>query len=293
MKNSHRRFLSRLAGFAAIALVAFGAPAFADSVGMPRPWELGFQDPATPVAEWQHKFHQELLYIITGISIFVLLLLITVVVRFNAKANPVPSTRTHNVPLEIVWTVLPILLLIVIAIPSMKLLYYGDRTAKPDMTVKVIGHQWNWSYEYPAFDGLGFTSIYLKDNEIDQNKHQVYLLSVDKPLVLPVDSNIQILTTATDVIHSFAVPSFGIKTDAVPGRLNETWIRITRPGTYYGQCSELCGQDHGFMPIEVRAVPKDEFTAWANAAKTDYISYDQFEASRAHSPATTSPAEGQ
>jgi cytochrome c oxidase subunit 2 len=278
-------FKKILPGFLACGILCAALPALADGLGMAKPWELGLQEAVTPVAVWQHRFHQELLYVITGICAFVLALLVYVMARFNARVNPVPSTRTHNVKLEIVWTLIPILTLMAIAVPSMKLLYYGDRTAKPEMTIKATGYQWYWGYEYADFDGLSYMSNYLKQDEVDQSKGQVYLLSVDKPLILPVDTNIRILTTAADVIHSFSVPSFGVKIDAVPGRLNETWVRIEKPGFYYGQCSQLCGQNHGFMPIEVHAVPKAEFAAWAEAAKADYISYDQFEAGRGNTPA--------
>jgi cytochrome c oxidase subunit 2 len=284
MKQIFKRLLP---GFLSAVLIGgflcLTHPALADEVGMAKPWQLGMQPAATPVAEWQHHFHQELLYIITFICALVLALLIFVVLRFNARANPVPSTRTHNVKLEIVWTLVPILLLMCIAVPSMKLLYYGDRAVKPELTIKVTGNQWYWNYEYPTYDGLSYMSNYLHKDEVKSG--QTYLLSVDKPLVLPVGTNVQILVTAADVIHSFAVPAFGIKTDAIPGRLNETWVNIEHPGTYYGQCSQLCGRDHGFMPVEVRAVPKAEFAAWADAAKANYISYDDFEAGRGNTPA--------
>jgi cytochrome c oxidase subunit 2 len=278
----------KLALWAVIALCAgaFAHPALADGLGMAHDWQLGFQDAASPVAERMHWFHHILLYIISGICALVFMLLLIVIVRFNAKANPVPSTRTHNVVLEVIWTVVPVVILVIIAVPSMSLLYYGDRTAKPDMTLKVTGYQWYWGYEYPSFDGLSYLSNYIHEKDIDKSKGQEYLLSVDNPLVLPVDTNVQIIVTAQDVIHDFSVPSFGVKIDAIPGRLNETWVRITKPGSYYGQCDQLCGQNHAFMPIEVRAVPKDEFKAWAVAAAKNYVSYDQFEAGRPHAAET-------
>ncbi len=278
-------------GLLALVLILSAFPALADAIGAAKPWELGFQPAASPVAERMHQFHDMLLWIITGISLFVLLLLIIVVVRFNARANPIPSARTHNVPLEIVWTVLPVVILIVIAVPSLSLLYYGDRTAKPEMTLKVTGYQWYWGYEYPEYEGLSFLSNLIPDKDIDKSKGQMRLLSVDNPVVLPVETNIQFIVTAQDVIHSFAVPSFGVKTDAVPGRLNESWTRIERPGIYYGQCSELCGQNHAFMPIEVHAVPKEDFKAWAEAAKAGYVSFDDFMAGR--TAAGAAPAEQQ
>src|SRR5688500_10689034 len=165
-------------------------------------------------------------------------------IRFNSKAHPVPSTRTHNVILEIVWTVVPVVILITIAVPSFKLLYYMDRTENPDMTLKVTGFQWYWGYEYPDNGNISFNSNIIKDADIDASKGQIRKLSTDNPVVLPVDTNIQLLVTAADVLHAFAVPSFGVKIDAVPGRLNETWVRIEKPGVYYGQCSELCGANH-------------------------------------------------
>jgi cytochrome c oxidase subunit 2 len=228
-------------------------------------WQLGFQEAASPVAERIHNFHTMLLYIITAITLFVTALLVIVMIRFNAKANPKPSLFAHNTPIEILWTVVPVLILIAIAIPSMRLLYYGDRTAEPEMTLKVTGNQWYWSYEYPDQGNIAVTSYMLKDNEIDPAKGQKRLLSTDNPIYLPVDTNIQLLVTAADVLHAFTVPALGFKIDAVPGRINESWTRITKPGVYYGQCSELCGKDHAFMPVEIHAVSKEEFAEWVVA----------------------------
>ncbi len=261
----------------AIALVLCAAPGFAAE---PLPWQIGLQPPATPVKERIHDFHNMLLVIIIGIVLFVMALMIFIMIRFNAKANPEPSTTSHNVPLEIVWTIVPVIILVVIAVPSMKLLYYMDRVEEPEMTVKVIGHQWYWAYEYPDHDDFQFAAYMIPDDEIDPSKGQRRLLSTDNQLVLPVDTDIEILITAGDVIHSFAVPAFGIKTDAVPGRLNHTWVRITQPGTYYGQCSEICGTGHAYMPSEVRAVSKEDFEAWIAQAETGYLSYAEFEESR-------------
>jgi cytochrome c oxidase subunit 2 len=209
-------------------------------------------------------FHDDLLIpIIFAIVIFVLALLVIVVMRFNARANPVPSKVTHNTMLEVVWTLIPVLILIVIAVPSMKILYYADRTQDAEMTLKVTGYQWYWGYEYPDNGGVNFLANLVKDKDIRPG--QLRLLSTDNPVVIPVDTNIRILMTASDVIHSWSVPAFGIKTDAVPGRTNETWVRATKTGTFYGQCSQLCGQNHGFMPIEVKVVPKNEFARWLHA----------------------------
>lgn len=235
----------------------------------PEPWGRWMQPAVTPVALRLHEFHDFTLHIIVGIALFVLALLVYVIFRFNEKANPVPSKTTHNVLLEVVWTVVPVLILIVIAIPSFKLLYYADRVANPEMTLKVTGYQWYWGYEYPDQGGISFTANMIPDKDINKATGQVRQLSTDNPVVVPVDTNIQVLVTAADVIHAFAMPAFGIKKDAVPGRINETWMRATREGTYYGQCSELCGTGHGFMPIEFKVVSKDEFKNWVAAKKKE------------------------
>lgn len=249
------RTLIRIFSF---VIATLATPAFAD---YPRPQEMTLQEPVTPVMKEIVHFHNDILMpIITGIVIFVMLLLIYVMVRFNAKANPVPSKTTHNVPIEIIWTVLPVIILVIIAIPSFRLLYLGAVHPKTEMTLKATGNQWYWSYEYPDNGGVSFSSYMIKTPDLKEG--QKALLSTDEAVVLPINTNILIQVTASDVLHSFAVPAFGIKTDAVPGRLNETWINIEKAGTYYGQCSELCGKEHGFMPIEVHAVTKDEFAAW-------------------------------
>ncbi len=232
---------------------------------------IDLQPAATDSAQRIHDFHNMLLYIITGIVAFVLLLLIIVILRFNAKANPVPSKTTHNVLLEIVWTIIPVVILIIIAVPSFQLLYKNERIENPEMTLKVTGFQWYWGYEYPDQGDIAFTSYMVPNDKIDPSKGQKRLLSTDNKVILPVGVTIQVLVTAAvnDVIHSWAMPAFGIKTDAVPGRINHTWFRINKPGVYYGQCSELCGKDHSFMPIEVWAVEKSVFEEWAAMAKTD------------------------
>lgn len=249
-----------------LAAALLGLAVFASGAAMaagPVDWQFGFQEAASPVAERIHWFHTFLLYIITAVAAFVFLLLIIVILRFNAKTNPKPALFAHNTVIEVLWTVVPILILVVVAIPSMKLLYYSDRTANPEMTLKVTGYQWYWGFEYPDQGGINFMSYLVPDEQIDAAKGQKRLLSTDNPVVLPVDTNIQLLITASDVLHSFAMPAFGVKLDAVPGRINETWVRITKPGVYYGQCSELCGKGHAYMPIEVHAVSKEEFAQWA------------------------------
>lgn len=258
MTKSALFFLFALSVFCSFSLPALAAPDFSQIFSWPRQ----LQTPATPAMEHITEFHTMLLYIISGVVLFVTALLLIVIVRFNAKANPVPSTTSHNVMLEVLWTVVPVVILIVIAVPSFKLLFFEARNPAPELTVKVTGHQWNWEYEYPDNGAISFVSNRLKDNEIDPSKGQLRLLSTDSPMVVPVDTNIVFEVTASDVIHSFAVPAFGIKIDAVPGRLNSSWARVTKTGTYYGQCSEICGTGHGFMPIEIKVVPKEDFAAW-------------------------------
>ncbi|MBI1300738.1 MAG: cytochrome c oxidase subunit II [Alphaproteobacteria bacterium] len=240
--------------------------------GEPVDWGLGFQPAASSSAERIHEFHDLLLIIIAGISGFVLLLLVYVVLRYNRFANKNPSKVTHNVLLEIIWTIIPIVILIVIVLPSFKLLYQNDKIPEPEMTIKVVGFQWGWTYEYPDHAGITFDSYMVPDEDIGPGQKR--LLSTDNVVVLPVDTNIAVLVTARDVIHSWTIPAFGVKVDAIPLRTNEIWFRIDRPGTYYGQCSEICGRGHSFMPIEVRAVPKEEFEAWVEKAKEEFASVE-------------------
>ena len=213
-------------------------------------------------------FNELLHPIITGILVFVLVLLFYTMYRFSADRNPEPTKTTHNTLIEVIWTVLPIMLLIVIAIPSFKLLYFQDRAVNPEMTIKAIGHQWYWTYEYPDHDGLTFDSLMIADEDIGEG--QLRLLETDNRIVVPVDTTIQVLVTADDVIHAWTIPAFGAKVDAVPGRLNETWFKAEREGVFYGQCSELCGVYHGFMPITVEVVSKDAFATWVEKAKQEF-----------------------
>ena len=229
--------------------------------------------PASPVAEVVHNFNNELLVIITVITAFVLALLLYVIVRFNEKRNPTPSRTSHNGLLEVIWTVVPVLILVAVAIPSFRLLYFADRTPNAEMTIKAIGHQWYWSYEYP--DNGNFTFDANLVDKKDLKPGQIWLLDTDNRLVLPVDTNIRLLVTATDVIHSWAMPPFAVKLDGEPGRVNETWFRITKEGTFYGQCSEICGIRHAYMPIAIEALSKDKFKAWAEQAKTKFAAVDQ------------------
>src|SRR5712691_3091376 len=249
------------------AVLAAGGAAVA-GLGQPSEWQFGLQQSVTPVMDNIVWFHDFLLYIITGITGFVLALLIIVMVRFNARANPTPSRTTHNTLVEVLWTIIPIVILLVIAVPSFKLLFLQLNTPSADLTVKATGKQWYWSYSYPDNGKFEFDSLMLKDAE--RKDGQPRLLAVDNDMVVPVNKTVRVITTGSDVIHSFAVPSFGIKIDAVPGRINETWFKATREGIYYGQCSELCGKDHAFMPIAVRVVSEQAFAAWVEEAKQKY-----------------------
>ena len=231
-------------------------------------WQLGFQKPGSPVMQTIFDLHNFVLIMMTAITIFVLILLIYVSFRFRKNANPKPSKRTHNGLLETLWTAIPVIILVFMAVPSFKLLYEQDVIPEADMTIKVIGHQWYWQYQYPEHEDLSFESYIVPENELKEGDPR--LLTVDNRLVLPVNKNIHVLITAGDVLHSFAMPSLGVKKDAVPGRLNETWMRIDRPGIYRGQCSEICGSGHGYMPIVIEAVSENEFAAWVNAAKNEF-----------------------
>lgn len=273
-KKTMKHFTIRLLA----AITAWLATATPSMAFEPKPLDLGLQEPATPNMQRLHDFHDNLLmYIITGIVIFVFLLLVWVVLRYNAKANPTPSKTTHNVLLEVAWTVVPVLILIVIAVPSYKLLYYLDRTATPDMTLKIAGYQWGWTYSYPSHEGLEFNADMIKDEELAQyipDGKGRRLLETYNPIVLPTEKNIQILTTANDVIHSWTIPAFGVKKDAVPGRMNETWVHISEPGIYYGQCSEICGINHAAMPISVYAVTPAEYDSWLSCVTGDEAGAD-------------------
>lgn len=234
-------------------------PALAD--GIARNWQLGFQEAASPTMEKLAWLHDDfLLYIITAITLFVLVLMIYIAVRFNARANPVPSKTTHNVRLEIIWTLVPVLILVAVAIPSVRVHHFMEKPPEDAITLKVTGYQWYWGYEYPDHGGIAFESRIIEDADLKPG--DVRLLSVDMPVVVPVNTPIRVQTTAADVIHAWAVPAFGVKRDAVPGRLNETWFEATKEGRYYGQCSELCGVRHGFMPIVIDVVSKEKFEEW-------------------------------
>ncbi|MGB8398524.1 cytochrome c oxidase subunit II, partial [Bradyrhizobium sp.] len=255
MKMSKGQIGRRLLAIAVAGMaLAAGGTASAE-IGQPAPWEYTLQQAASPVMENIIWFHNVLLWIITLITLFVLALLVIVVVKFNAKANPVPSRTTHNSLVEVAWTLIPVLILVAIAVPSFRLLFLQLDTPKADLTVKATGKQWYWSYAYPDHGKFEFDSLMSQDK-------QPRLLGVDNEMVVPVNKVVRVQTTGADVIHAFAVPAFGIKIDAIPGRLNETWFKATRTGMFYGQCSELCGKDHAFMPIAVRVVSDQEFASW-------------------------------
>lgn len=263
MKMSKGQIGRRLLGWA-VAGTAFLAcgTAFAE-LGQPAPWEYKLQGSASPVMDNITSFHNFLTVLITVITLFVLALLAIVMVKFNAKANPVPSRTTHNTLIEVAWTLIPVLILVSIAVPSFRLMFEELDIPKADLTIKATGKQWYWSYAYPDNGKFEFNSL------MAENK-QPRLLGVDNEMVVPVNKVIRIETTGADVIHSFAVPAFGIKIDAIPGRLNETWFKATKTGMYYGQCSQLCGKDHAFMPIAVRVVSDQDFAAWIEDAKKKF-----------------------
>jgi cytochrome c oxidase subunit 2 len=248
-----------LASFAAVAAEA----------GRPSDWQLGFQQSVTPVMDEIVRFHTILLWVITLIAGFVLALLLTIMVKFNARANPTPSRTTHNTLLEVAWTVVPVIILVGIAIPSFRLLFFQLNTPAADLTVKATGKQWYWSYSYPDNGKFEFDSLMVRDTT-KLKPDQPRLLGVNNEMVVPVNKTVRVLVTGAEVIHAFAVPSFGIKVDGIPGRINETWFKATREGVYYGQCSELCGKEHAFMPIAVRVVSEQAFSAWVEEAKKNW-----------------------
>lgn len=253
-----------LSALATLALALAGPAVGGAHAEQPQPWELGLQPAASLSAERIDSFHSLLLWIITLITLFVLGLLLYVMWRFRASKNPVPTRTSHNTLIEVLWTVVPIMILVIIAIPSFKLLYYVDKTHDAELTLKAIGHQWYWSYEYPD-SKVSFDAMMIEDADLKPG--QLRLLDTDNRVVLPIHTNIRLLIASTDVIHAWTVPPLGININAVPGRLNETWVNIEREGVYYGQCFQLCGINHGFMPIAIQAVSKDAFANWLDDKK--------------------------
>ena len=241
--------------------------------GQYAPWQMGMQGAVTPIAADINLFHNWLLWIITIITVFVLGLLVWVMVKFNENANPKPDKVTHNALVEVLWTVIPVVILVGISIPSFRLLRDQEFGPAPDMTFKVIGNQWNWGVEYLDDNAkFQFTQIMVLDKDLKPG--QPRLLAVDNEIVVPVDKNVRVLVTASDVIHSYSIPAFGIRRDAVPGRMNETWFRATKEGLYYGQCSRLCGKDHAFMPSAVRVVSQAKYAEWLAEAKKKYAAIE-------------------
>jgi cytochrome c oxidase subunit 2 len=270
MGQALRRAGTGIGAMAAVA--AFGGAALAETYGRADPGQAGMQPVVTPIGEEMHFFHNGILLpIITVITLFVLALLVYVIFRFNERANPTPSRTTHNTLLEVAWTVLPVMILVVIAIPSFRLLTHQLVLPQADITVKVTGKQWYWSYEYPKDQGgFGFDSFLKPDKDLQPGEPR--LLAVDNEAVVPVNKVVRVQVTAADVIHSFVIQAFGIRIDAVPGRLNETWFKAKREGIYYGQCSKLCGKDHAFMPIAFRVVSEKDYAAWLEDAKKKFAS---------------------
>tara|TARA_A100001015_G_C15031462_1_gene733505 strand:- start:2853 stop:3623 length:771 start_codon:yes stop_codon:yes gene_type:complete len=238
--------------------------------GLAKDWQLSFQEAGSPLMQELIDFHSVVFWIITAITIFVFLLLAYVCFKFSASRNPKPTKTTHNAVLEVAWTLIPVLILVVIAIPSFRLLYKQNDFSNIDMTIKATGYTWYWGYEYPDHNDITFDAIMLEDEELSEN--QPRLLTTDYNLVLPVKKNIKVMITSdpAGVIHSWSVPALGVKMDAIPGRLNETYFNINEPGMYYGQCSELCGPGHGFMPITIKAVTEDEFASWLVEAEEEF-----------------------
>jgi len=234
----------------------------------PKEWQLGFQNPASGGMRDIVNFHDNLLLpIIIAITVFVLFLMLYACVRFRASANPNPSKRTHNVTVEILWTLIPCLILIVMAVPSFKILYKQDTIPKADLTIKAVGYQWYWGYEYPD-ENIIFDSYMIEEKDLKAD--QPRLLAVDNEVIVPVNKVVKVLITANDVLHAWALPSFGVKRDAVPGRINETWFKAEKEGTYYGQCSELCGIKHAFMPITVKVVSEEDYQEWLSEARVKF-----------------------
>ena len=272
MVTAFREVISRVP--APVALVAATVLFFAGNAyaAQPLPWQLGLQPPAGSIAEMADDLHNLLLVVITLISLFVLALLVYVGVRFRASANPVPSKTSHNTVIEILWTVIPVLILVGIAVPSFRLLYYLDKTADTDMVIKVTGNQWYWNYEYPD-EGIAFDSYMI--DEADLEEGQIRLLSVDNPMVVPDNTRIKLVITGNDVMHSYFVPSLAVQVYAFIGRTNEVWIDVPEgEKTYYGQCNQICGVNHAYMPIEVRALPEAEYKAWLQSAREEFAMND-------------------
>lgn len=268
-----KRLWAALGGLAAMVAAA---PAWAQgAVGAPVPWGMGLQESGGVIKDAISDFNTLVFWIIVAITIFVFLLLGWCVFRFRAEVNPTPSTTSHNTMLEVAWTVVPVLILIVIAIPSFRLIYYQDRTPNADLTISVQGRQWYWNYTYPDHGNFNFDSYPLQEDQLRPEQRHLFRLAVDNELVIPVGANVRVITTGRDVIHSFFVPALGVQKYTIPGRALETWMRADREGVYYGQCNQICGTNHWFMPIAVRAVSPPEFERWVAEARTRFARADE------------------
>lgn len=263
-----RRAVARLLAFSAALGFGIGSAA----ADQPQPWQVNLQEAATTIMARMVSFHDLLLILITLITLFVLALLIWVMIRYRESVNPTPSRTSHNTTIEVLWTVIPVLILVAIAIPSFRLLYAQYEAPPADLTIKAIGHQWYWSYEYPDQDNFTFDAYMVEDDDLQPG--QPRLLATDNEVVVPVNKVVHVLVTASDVIHNWTIPAFGVKLDAVPGRVSRLWFSAEKTGVYYGQCSELCGSRHAYMPIAVRVVTQEEFDQWVEKAKTEFASAD-------------------
>jgi cytochrome c oxidase subunit 2 len=261
-----RKVAASLAAF----VVGWGAWLAAAWADQPRAWQLNFQESASPLMDRIHSFHTLLLYIIFGVSVFVLALLLWVIVRYNRRVNPTPRKFTHNILVEVVWTIVPVLILVVIAWQSFPLIYKQERIPEAELTLKVTGNSWFWNFEYP--DAGVTIAANLLPEEDARAQGRPYLLATTEPLLVPINTTVRVLVTSNDVIHAFAVPAFGVKEDAIQGRVNETWFNVDREGVFYGQCSELCGVNHAYMPIEIHAVSRAEFDQWIAARGGSFAS---------------------
>jgi cytochrome c oxidase subunit 2 len=268
--------IGRILGMTILGMTAMAGMALAQSqapmVGAPAPWGMGLQESGGPIKDAISSFNELVFWLMAATTVFVAILLAWVMWRFSEKANPIPSQTSHHTGLEIAWTVIPVLILLVIAVPSFRLIYYQDRARDADLTINVTGHQWYWSYQFPDHGNFTFESRPIQDEDIRAG--QLRSLEVDEPLVVPVGRTIRVMTNGADVIHSFFVPSLGVQRYSIPGRTLETWMRADRVGTFYGQCNQICGVNHWFMPIVVKAVPQEEFDAWVASARTRFARQD-------------------
>lgn len=261
--NGMRRVIAALAG------MLLAGPAFAQ---VPQNWQLGFQPAHSPTQAGIEGLHSMVLWLMTFVTVFVAALLAFVVWRYRASKSPIASRVSHHTALEVAWTVIPVLILFVIAIPSFRLVYFQDRTDAADLTIKVTGHQWYWEFGYPDQGGFSFSSYPIPD---DQQPGHLRNLDVDNRVVVPAGKNVRFLTTSGDVIHSFFIPSLGVQRYAIPGRTIETWVKVDEPGVYYGQCNQICGANHSIMPISVQALSEKDFASWVEQAKTKFAKIDQ------------------